>query len=98
MGYDRRKEEAYVTDSGNPSPAVITFTTEVATMRVSELINRITAYKLSGSETHLVRFFHQGIDRRPATLQNKECPICADKNYWGQGDIVPFLDITMGSF
>lgn len=55
QGYERQKEEAYVTGSGNPSPAVITFTSEVASMSVNELINRLTGYKKNGPENHVVR-------------------------------------------
>jgi hypothetical protein len=38
--YERRKREAYVRGEGNPNPAVVTFTTEVACMAVNELLNR----------------------------------------------------------
>ena len=91
-GYERLKEEAYVTGSGNPSPAVITFTSEVATMSVNELINRLTGFKKLGPEHHVVRFFDQGVDRRPPPKDNPDCPICKEQYYWGRGDITPFLD------
>lgn len=94
QGYERQKEEAYVTGEGNPSPAVITFTSEVASMSVNELIHRLTGFKKGGSENHVVRFFDKGIDRHPSVLPNPDCPICSTKDYWGQGDIVPFLDQT----
>ncbi len=35
---ERRKREAYVRGEGNPNPAVVTFTTEVACMAVNELL------------------------------------------------------------
>lgn len=95
IGFNKQKEEAYVVGSGNPNPAVITFTTEVATMSTSELINRISGYKAMPPENHVVRFFHQGLDRRPAGVNNPECPICVDKYYWGIGDVNPFLDIIL---
>lgn len=92
QGYERQKEEAYVTGSGNPSPAVITFTSEVASMSVNELINRLTGFKKNGSDNHLVRFFDQGVDRKPAVGPKPDCPVCDRQDYWGQGDTAPFLD------
>ena len=93
-GFERQKEEAYVTGSGNPSPAVITFTTEVATMSANELINRLTGFKRTGSEKHVIRFFDQGVDRKPHVSPGIDCSICGDNTYWGLGDVIPFLDIV----
>jgi molybdopterin/thiamine biosynthesis adenylyltransferase len=90
-GYERQKEEAYVTGENNPSPAVITFTTEVATMAVNEFINRLTGFK-TAIEKHLVRFFDKGVDRRPHIHPDEDCPICGSNEYWGKGDCKPFLD------
>lgn len=36
--YERQKTEAYVRGGGNPAPAVVTFTSEAATMAVNELL------------------------------------------------------------
>lgn len=91
-GFERLKEEAYVTGSGNPSPAVITFTSEVATMSANELINRMVGFKKQGAQNHVVRFFDKGVDKVPAADTNEECPICRDTLYWGRGDMNPFLD------
>ena len=92
QGYERQKEEAYVTGSGNPSPAVITFTSEVASMSVNELINRLVGFKKNGPENHVIRFFDKSIDRNPSITSESDCPICHDEDYWGQGDTEPFLD------
>ncbi len=92
QGYERQKEEAYVIGGGNPSPAVITFTSEVATMSVNEFINRLTGYKKNGPENHLVRLFDQGVDRRPSIGPGNTCAVCKSEDYWGQGDMKPFLD------
>ncbi len=92
LGFERQKEEAYVIGSGNPSPAVITFTTEVSTMAVNELINRFTGFKKTQTEKNLMRFFDQGIDRRLGSEPAEFCPICNSTDYWGKGDVEPFLD------
>jgi molybdopterin/thiamine biosynthesis adenylyltransferase len=92
VGYERQKEEAYVIGSGNPSPAVITFTTEISAVAVNELINRLTGFKKIPAEKHMMRFFDQGVDRRPGGKSEEGCPICDDITYWGKGDVEPFLD------
>ncbi|MBP6301876.1 MAG: ThiF family adenylyltransferase [Bacteroidia bacterium] len=94
LGFERQKEEAYVVGSGNPSPAVITFTTEVASMAVNELINRIIGFKRTPAENHIIRFFDKREDRRPGAKSQEGCPICNNDAYWGKGDTEPFLDQT----
>lgn len=91
-GYERLKEEAYVIGERNPSPAVITFTTEVATMSANELLNRITGFRHGGPLTNLVRFFDKGEDRRQGATPREGCRICHQTNYWGKGDMEPFMD------
>jgi len=91
-GYLRQKEEAYVTGENNPSPAVITFTSEVATMAVNEFVNRLTGFKTTGVEKHIIRFFDKGVDRRPHISPDEDCPVCCSNEYWGRGDMTPFLD------
>jgi molybdopterin/thiamine biosynthesis adenylyltransferase len=91
-GYERRKDEAYVVGGGNPSPAVITFTTEIATVSVNELINRITGFKKKGAENNFMRYFDRCEDGKPGAKQRIGCPICFEKNYWGLGDVSPFMD------
>lgn len=92
MGYERQKDEAYVIGGDNPSPAVITFTTETATIAVNEFINRITGFKKNGAENNIMRFFDRSKDGKPGAKQREECPICAKNNYRARGDVIPFLD------
>jgi molybdopterin/thiamine biosynthesis adenylyltransferase len=92
LGFERQKEEAYVIGGGNPSPAVITFTTEVATMSVNELLNRITGFKKNGAENNIMRFFDRCEDGKPGAKRREDCPICSNNKYWGKGDMRPFLD------
>jgi molybdopterin/thiamine biosynthesis adenylyltransferase len=91
--FERRKAEAYVFGAGNPSPAVVTFTTEVATMAVNELLHRLQGYRgAEGAITTQVRQFHRMEDFRPGAKPQPGCPICDDAGYWGRGDTDPFLD------
>ena len=88
------KDEGYVIGGGNPNPAVITFTTEIATISVNEFINRITGFKKKGAENNIMRFFDRGEDGKPGAKRRDGCPICFEKHYWGAGDIKPFMDQT----
>ena len=91
--YEHQKNEAYVLDEGDPNPAVVTFTTETACMGVNELLHILTGYKdaaLNGWQW--TRRFHLMSDRRVGAMRIEDCPICVKKEYWGRGDMIPFLD------
>jgi molybdopterin/thiamine biosynthesis adenylyltransferase len=91
--YERRKEEAYVFGEGNPSPAVITFTTAIATMAMEELIHRFQGLRgPDGHCNHRIHKFNLMKDRRCGPTPKKECPLCASNKCWGKGDMKPFLD------
>lgn len=90
--YERRKAEAYVEGEGNPSPAVVTFTTEAACMAINELIHRMQGFRgPGGAAANRVRKFHLGEDRRPGHKPKSGCSLCATDKLWGQGDTEPFL-------
>lgn len=91
--YDRQKREAYVAGEGNPAPAVVTFTTELASMALNELLHRLQGFRgPNGATANRVRKFHLGEDKRPGAKPNDHCPVCVSSDYWGRGDIDPFLD------
>jgi molybdopterin/thiamine biosynthesis adenylyltransferase len=91
--YARQKQEAYVIGEGNPSPSVVTFTTEVATMAINELIHRIQGFRgPEGSTASRTRQFHRNHDLRPGNASAEDCPVCGSSLYWGMGDTKPFLD------
>ena len=93
MEYDKRKAEAYVFGEGNPSPAVVTFTTELACMGVNELLHRLQGFRgPDGHAANRVRRFHHNEDRRPGRHPRPDCPLCASKDTWGVGDVDPFMD------
>ena len=86
--------DGYVKRENNPSPAVITFTTEVATMAVNELINRLTGFKQGRAENSIMRFFDKSTDQKPGSKPQEHCPMCSNAKLWGLGDILPFMDIV----
>ena len=93
--YEKLKKEAYVIGEGNPAPAVVTFTTQIASMAVNEFLNRMQNFNPLGKRPHKIYFFHRGTEITPANLKNNECRICGSEAYWGRGDIQQFLDMVI---
>jgi hypothetical protein len=92
--YARRKKEAYVIGGGDPAPAVVTFTTEAATMAVNTLIDALTGFmRPEGMVPMIVRKFHAGRDIMPVPAFGAACPNCGGER-WGRGDVHPFLDVV----
>lgn len=93
--YQRLKEEAYVLGEGNPSPAVVTFTTEAANMAVNEWLAGVIG--LAGEAGMLptrMRRFHARDDRRPLVESRPGCPCCDQAETLGRADVQPFLDVV----
>jgi len=94
--FKKLKEEAYVIGEGNPSPAVVTFTTQIATMAVNEFLNRVQGFNSQAlTSPHKLFFFHRSIEIFPENVSENECRICGKSNYWGRGDMEPFLDMII---
>jgi molybdopterin/thiamine biosynthesis adenylyltransferase len=93
--YERQKAEAYVIGEGNPSPAVVTFTTDVASMAVQETLHRLQGFRgEGGSVANRVRKFGLMSDRHQSAKPHPHCPICASEDHWGRGDVEPFLGLV----
>jgi molybdopterin/thiamine biosynthesis adenylyltransferase len=92
--YERRKREAYVRGEGNPNPAVVTFTTEVACMAVNELLNRIVGFRKRNMGFEIRRRSLYSEDRATSAAPRQACSICGSPDCWGAGDVDPFLDIV----
>ena len=91
--YERRKRESYVRGGGNPSPAVVTFTTATACLAVDELLQAMTGFRSpDGWVWQRTRRFDLLADRRPGADPRRDCAMCSSRDYWGRGDVEPFLD------
>ncbi len=89
--YRKRKAEAYVVGGGDPAPAVVTFTTEAATMAVNELLQSLTDYRGAGGAAWGRFRTFQTLEDRVVTIPPKSgCRVCDGQNYWGLGDVEPF--------
>jgi molybdopterin/thiamine biosynthesis adenylyltransferase len=92
--FRRRKAEAYVIGGGDPAPAVVTFTTEMACVAVNEMVDAITGFRgADGMVQNRTRRFHAGDDRYLATRRKDGCPVCVARSSWGRADTDPFLGI-----
>lgn len=90
--YEQRKAEAYVAGGGNPAPAVVTFTTELACLAINELIHRLQGFRgEEGAAANRVRKFHLNEDRRFGHAVKETCPVCGSDTVWGKADTNPFL-------
>lgn len=93
--YQRRKDEAYVIGGGEPAPAVVTFTTEMASVAVDELIAALTGFHgMEGMIPNRVRRWHARDDRFIAHPHRDGCPVCNSDWTSGAGDVTPFLDMV----
>ncbi len=96
--YARQRQAGYLPDELDPAPVVVTFTTEVATMAVNELFQRLTGFRgPDGSCAERVRRFDdpKPRDTIAGCAPRPGCPVCSDRRrYDGRGDMKPFLDIA----
>jgi molybdopterin/thiamine biosynthesis adenylyltransferase len=89
------RRAGYIEGGDDPSPVVATFTAEVASMAVNELLHRLTGFR--GADGHCaerVRRFDwiKDSDIVPGGARNPDCPLCALRKYDGRGDMTPFMD------
>ena len=88
--FARLKAEAYVVGEGNPSPAVVTFTTEVATMACNELLQRISNYRARSTD-HRIYDFLENEEMCLAGSPRAGCKFCDTGQYCGRGDEADFI-------
>ena len=94
--YKRRREQGYVPELGGQAPAVIPFTTAIASFAISELFHRLSGYMgPERASTELFVLFDDSRISRNSTPPAADC-MCNDRGKWGRGDTNPFLGLTWG--
>jgi molybdopterin/thiamine biosynthesis adenylyltransferase len=91
---ERLREEGYAPELAEPAPAVIPFTTAVAATALAEFLHMLTGFM--GNErrsTEIILRFDSGDVRTNSTAGNPDC-LCGDREKWGRGDRLTFLDST----
>ena len=91
--YAHQLKDGYILGGGDPEPAFISMTTSVASLAMEELLQMMTGFRGGASiATQRLRRFQVPEDRRTGAKIDPDCPICYDRDYWGLGDTIPFLD------
>lgn len=91
---DALAAEGYAPELGDPAPAVISFTTSVASMAVNELLHRLTGFMGENRETsEVIQFFDQGDIGHNATPPTAICK-CSSPRVVGSGDQASFLGLV----
>ncbi|TAM80974.1 MAG: ThiF family adenylyltransferase [Acidobacteria bacterium] len=95
--YERLRLQGYVPELQTNAPAVIPFTSSVASFAVTELLHRLSGYMGEDrTSTELFLLFDDSKIIRNSTPPLPQCR-CADPKSWGQGDSEPFLGLTWPS-
>ena len=93
--FRERRRAGYITNSDEPNPVVVTFTTELAALAVNEVFQRLTGFRgADGSIAERIRRFDEikNADRVPGGIRRPQCTLCGLRKYDGRGDMMPFLD------
>jgi molybdopterin/thiamine biosynthesis adenylyltransferase len=93
-----RRRAGYVPDDPDPSPVVVTFTTEIACLAVNELFHRITGFRgpEQNCSEHVRQFqYLKDADTLPGGKSVNTCRLCGRRRYDGRGDMTPMLDMTL---
>lgn len=88
------RKEGYAPELADPAPAVVPFTTTIASAAVSELIHRLTGYLgVERVSNEVIYQFHESKVRTNYRISNQGC-FCGDPHFVGRADSKPFLDMT----
>ncbi len=91
--FNKQQKEGYVIGGGDPEPAFIAMTTSVACMAIDEMAQVLSGFRGNKrAVTQRLRRFQIPEDRCSGGAPEPDCPVCASTEYWGIGDINPFLD------
>lgn len=89
-----RVREGYAPELEDPAPAVIPFTSTVASSAVSEFLHRLTGYLGDERESsELLHLFDQTRIGRNSKSPREGC-FCSPRDYWMRGDTRPLLDTS----
>lgn len=91
---EARAAEGYAPELGTPNPAVVTFTSMVASLAINELLHRLTGFMGEDREsTEILCFFDKLVFRRNRSAPGSDC-LCSVQTKWGRGDSKLFLGVS----
>lgn len=90
--------DGYAPELGEPAPAVIAFTSGIASAALSELLHRLTGFM--GKDRQATEVLHNFDACRVRTnrVEARESCICRDRSLWGRGDERPFLGMMWPTY
>ncbi|QNN21748.1 ThiF family adenylyltransferase [Planctomycetales bacterium ZRK34] len=90
-------EEGYANELETDEPAVVMFTTSVASQAICELLHRLTGFMGENRQSsELLLLFHESQRRTNRLAADPECQ-CSLKANWGRGDTREFLGLNWPS-
>ncbi len=88
------RKEGYIPELETAAPAVVPFTSAIASSAVIEFLQRLTAFMGTEREsTEILHLFDQTRMRTNKTAPNPSC-FCDDPGKTGRGDCIPLMDMT----
>ena len=92
--YRRQRALGYVPELGIPNPSVVSFTFNIASRAITELLELVTGFmNRSARYCQLAELYNEPALFQIDTKPKKGC-WCADKANWGAGDTERFLGIS----
>jgi molybdopterin/thiamine biosynthesis adenylyltransferase/proteasome lid subunit RPN8/RPN11 len=94
---ERLRREGYAEELSVPNPAVIPFTTAIASSALAELLHRLTGFMgQDRRSTEIIHRFDQTEIGRNSSFSSAECQ-CANRKIWGSGDGRNYLGMLWGN-
>lgn len=87
----QQAKEGYAPELDDPAPAVVPFTSAIASAAVSEFLHRLTGFMGKDRASSEVLFTFDESRLRTNRVEPRESCICTDESIWGRGDEEPFL-------
>lgn len=87
-------QQGYAPELDEPAPAVVPFTSAVASAAVAELLHRLTGFMGSARESSEVLLMLDENRVRANRVEPLEDCQCSEQALWGRGDEDPFLSIV----
>lgn len=89
-----KRKNGYIPELPNTAPAVIPFTTAIASMAITEFLHRLTGFLgMERVTNEVIYLFDRSEIKRNYRLSKEDC-FCGDKDIIGRGDTSHFLDLT----
>lgn len=93
---NRLVAQGYVPALATPAPAIVPFTSAVASLAVSEFLQFVTGFMGGRQTTETLLRFDPPHVRSNGSAPDPTCD-CADEDSWGRGDENPFLGLSLAN-